>query len=310
MTHSRPFRFGVQGFGFTTGDQWLAMVRRIEDLGYSTYLALDHFVRGLEPVAALAAAAAVTTRLRVGSIVFDNDFRHPALLAKSVATIDFISNGRFEFGIGAGWLKEEYDQTGIPFDPAGVRIDRMVEALHLMKQAFVEERTTFHGNHYAVTGMISTPKPVQHPHPPIMIGGGSKRILSIAAREANIVSITTRALPDGTKDFPDMTAAATQRKIDWVREAAGDRLPGIELNVMTSNVVVTDDRQAAAERLAGTFGISPAEVLDSPIALIGTVDEIVDQVQERRERYGFSYITIRSESMDDLAPVVARLAGT
>jgi probable F420-dependent oxidoreductase len=309
MSPPRPFRFGVQGRTTGPGDEWLAMVRRAEDLGYSSFLALDHFVRGLDPVAALAAAAAVTTRLRVGSIVFDNDFRHPALLAKAVASIDVISNGRFEFGLGAGWLKEEYDQSGIPFDPAGVRIERMVEALHLMKKAFVEERTTFHGTFYSVTDLLLPPKPVQQPHPPIIIGGGSPRILSIAAREADIVSITTRALPDGSKDWSDMTAAATERKIGWVREAAGDRFDQIELNVMSSTVEVTDDPQGAAERLAESFGLTAAEILDSPIALVGTPDQIAETLLERRERFGFSYVTVLENVLDEFAPVVARLAG-
>jgi probable F420-dependent oxidoreductase len=285
------------------------MVRHVEALGYSTFLALDHFVRGFDPIAELAAAATATSRLRVGSLVFDNDFRHPALLAKAVASIDVISGGRFEFGLGAGWLKEEYDQSGIPFDPAGVRIERMVEALHLIKQTFVEEQTTFHGTYYHVTDLILPPKPVQQPHPPIVIGGGSKRVLSIAAQEADIVSITTRALPDGAKDFHDMTAEATDRKIGWVRDAAGDRFPDIELNVMSTSVEITDDRDAAAQRLANQFDLTPEEILGSPTVLIGTPDQIAETLMERRERFGFSYITVLEAVYEEFAPVVERLAG-
>ncbi len=285
------------------------MVRHVEALGYSTFLALDHFVRGFDPIAELAAAATATSRLRVGSLVFDNDFRHPALLAKAVASIDVISGGRFEFGLGAGWLKEEYDQSGIPFDSAGVRIDRMVEALHLIKQTFVEEQTTFHGTYYHVTDLILPPKPVQQPHPPIVIGGGSKRVLSIAAQEADIVSITTRALPDGAKDFHDMTAEATDRKIGWVRDAAGDRFPDIELNVMSTSVEITDDRNAAAQRLANQFDLTPDEILGSPTVLIGTPDQIAETLIERRDRFGISYITILEAVYEEFAPVVQLLAG-
>ncbi|MGH2561317.1 MAG: TIGR03621 family F420-dependent LLM class oxidoreductase [Thermomicrobiales bacterium] len=309
MTERRPFRFGLQGRTTGPGNEWLAMVRRCEDLGYSSFLALDHFVRGLDPIVATAAAAAITTKLRVGSIVFDNDFRHPATLAKAVASIDVISGGRFELGLGAGWLKEEYDQSGIPFDPVGVRIERMIEALRLIKQTFVEERTTFHGEHYRVTDLILPPKPVQQPHPPIILGGGGKRVLSIAAREADIVSVTNRANPDGSKDNEDLTAEATDRKLAWIREAAGERFPTIELNVMCSTVVVTDDREGEAARLAAEFGLTAEQILGSPIMLVGTVDQLVETLLARRERWGFSYVVVLEGVMEAFAPVVARLSG-
>ncbi|MEA2523319.1 MAG: hypothetical protein QOG89_373 [Thermomicrobiales bacterium] len=287
------------------------MVRRVEDLGYSSYLALDHFVRGLDPVASLMAAAMATERLRVGSFVFDNDFRHPALIAKAAASLDVLSGGRLELGIGAGWLKEEYDQTGIPFDPASVRIERMTEAVQLLKRIFTEEHpVSFTGAHYTVADLICPPHPVQKPHPPIIIGGGSKRVLSVAGREADIVGITTRARPDGSKDTTDITAAATAEKIAWVREAAGDRFAEIELNVIVGDIHVTDDRAGTAERIANQYGVTPDEVLASPLVLIGSVDEMVEHLQERRERYGFSYIVVIEPNLDRLAPVVARLAGT
>lgn len=309
MAQQRAFRFGIQGRTTGPGDRWLAMVRRCEELGYASFLTLDHFVRGLDPIAATAAAAAVTSRLRIGSIVFDNDFRHPATLAKAVASVDVISGGRFELGLGAGWLKEEYDQTGIPFDPVGVRIERMTEALRLIKQAFVEERTTFHGEHYRVTDLLLPPKPVQQPHPPLILGGGGQRILSLAAREADIVSVTNRANPDGSKDNDDLTAEATDRKLAWIREAAGARFPQIEMNVMCSTVVVTDDRDGEAARLAGEFGLTPAQILESPILLVGTVEQMVEALLARRERWGFSYVVVLEGVMEAFAPVVARLAG-
>lgn len=309
MVHPRPFRFGVQGRSIGPREVWLEGVRRVEAHGYSSFLVLDHFVRGLDPIVALSAASMVTTSLRLGSLVFANDFRHPAVLAKAAASIDVLSGGRLELGIGAGWLREEYDQAGMPFDPPGIRIDRMVEAVHLIKAAFGDDPVSFSGAHYELTDLVLPPKPVQRPHPPIMIGGGSKRILSVAAREADIVGITTRALPDGSKDTADMTAASTARKVGWVRAAAGDRFGDLELSMVVSHVIVTDDRRGAAEGLAGELGLQPEEVLASPLTLIGTHDEMVEDLETCRDALGLSYIVVQESNMDALAPIVARLTG-
>ncbi len=306
----RPFRFGVQNRTLGPRDAWLDTIRRIEAAGYDTYVLMDHFVRGLDPIAGLGAAATATTTLRIGTMVVSNDFRHPAVLAKAMATVDVLSGGRVEIGIGAGWLREEYDQAGIPFDAAGVRIDRLVEAVHLMKRYFTEERVTFVGEHYQTRDQIVVPKPVQQPHPPFVIGGGSKRILSVAAREANVVNITTRALPDGSKDVADMTPERLDTKIGWVREAAGDRFAEIELASTVTDVIVTDDRAGEAEKLAESLGVTAKDVLASPHALIGTVEQMVEDLHERRERYGFSCFVVREGDEVTLAPVVARLAGT
>jgi probable F420-dependent oxidoreductase len=312
MAHPRLFRFGVQGRSLGPHQEWLAMLRRAEGFGFTSYLALDHFVRGFDTVASLAAAAMVTN-MRVGSFVFDNDFRHPALTAKAAATIDVLSDGRFELGIGAGWLKEEYDQTGIPFEPASVRIAKLAEAIRLIKTIFTEEHpVSFSGEHYTVTDLICTPKPISRPdrpHPPFIVGGGSQKILTLAGKEADIVGITTRARPDGLKDNQDLTAAATERKIGWVRDAAGNRFADIELNMMVNDIVITSEREATADRLAGQYGLTRDDILDSPLMLIGTVDEMVAALEERRERYGFSYICTTEPNLTTLAPVVARLAG-
>jgi probable F420-dependent oxidoreductase len=306
----RPFRFGVQSRALGPRAAWLESLRWTEANGYATYVVMDHFVRGLDPVATLGAAAAATTTLRLGSMVFANDFRHPAVLAKALATVDVLSEGRLEIGIGAGWLKEEYDQAGIPFDSAGVRIDRMVEGVDLMKRAFTEDRVTFAGEQYRTRDLALVPKPVQRPHPPFVIGGGSRRILSIAAREAATVNITTRALPDGSKDAADMTPERLDTKIGWVREAAGDRFADLELASMVSDLVVTEDRADVAAGIAGKLGVTPADVLASPHMLIGTVDQIAEDLQERRERFGISYSIVLEGDKEKLAPVVARLAGT
>ncbi len=306
----RPFRFGIQNRTLGPRDAWLDTIRRIEAAGYDTYVLMDHFVRGLDPIAGLGAAATATTTLRIGTMVVSNDFRHPAVLAKAMATVDVLSGGRVEIGIGAGWLREEYDQAGIPFDAAGVRIDRLVEAVHLMKRYFTEERVTFAGEHYQTRDQVVVPKPVQQPHPPFVIGGGSKRILSVAAREANVVNITTRALPDGSKDVADMTPERLDTKIGWVREAAGDRFAEIELASTVTDVIVTDDRAGEAEKLAASLGVTAKDVLASPHALIGTVEQMVEDLHERRERYGFSCFVVREGDEVTLAPVVARLAGT
>jgi probable F420-dependent oxidoreductase len=305
----RPFRFGVQSRSVGPREEWLATVRRVDALGYDTIMWPDHFVRGLEPVAALAAAAIATERLRLCGFVFANDFRHPVVLATAAATIDVLTGGRLELGIGAGWLKEEYDRSGIPFDPPGVRIARLEEAVSLLKRLLSGEETSFAGAFYAVDGLRLPVQPVQRPHPPIVIGGGSRKILSLAAREADVVGITTRALPDGSKDAADMTAAATARKIAWVREAAGERFDRIELNTICPTVEVTPDRRAAAERLAAQLPVSAAEILESPAVLLGSVEEIAETLLRRRERFGFSSIVVLEPVMEAFAPVVERLRG-
>ncbi len=232
------------------------------------------------------------------------------MLAKAAATIDVLSGGRFELGIGAGWLKEEYDQTGIPFDPAPVRIERLTEAVRLIKRIFAEEPpVSFAGSHYTVTDLDCPPRPVQHPHPPFMIGGGGPRLLAVAAREADIVGITTRARRDGSKDTTDLTAGATAQKIAWIREAAGGRFADLELNVVVGDVVRTADVPGEAARLAERYGVSADDILGSPQILIGSVEEMVERLHERRQRFGFSYIVVTEPNMEALAPVVARLAG-
>jgi probable F420-dependent oxidoreductase len=303
-----PFRFGAQGRGAESAAAWRAKARRAEDLGYDTFLVPDHFPRGLGPVAALMAAADATTTLRVGTFVFDNDFRHPVVLAKEVTTLDLLSGGRFELGIGAGWFRAEYEAAGLPFAPAPERIARLDESLRVLKALFGEGPVTFQGAHYTLTEMNLAPKPVQRPHPPILVGGGARRILSLAAREADIVGLGPRSRADGTTDAASISRAATEQKLAWVREAAGARMDDIELNIFVYEVAETNDRAAVAAAFAESE-LSVETVLDSPHTLIGSLDSMVEDLERRREEYGLSYIVVPEDKMEPLAPIIARLKG-
>ena len=319
MTDSRrPFRFGVVGEQIRSGPELVSTARRAEELGYATLLLRDHFVAAefgdqLAPMVALTAAAAATRTLRVGSLVLDNDYRHPVLLAKEAATLDVVSGGRLELGIGAGWLRQEYEAAGMPFDPPGVRVGRLEEAVRVLKGLFAGSAFSFAGRHYAITDLRSFPRPVQRPHPPILIGAGSRRMLGIAGREADIVGILPRALPDGTisEDLRERSPAAIAEKVEWVRQAAGDRFEEIELSAMVT-VAVAGDQRGAAERLATERGWgrdAAGQVLDMPSMLIGPVDRIVEALQTRRDRVHLSYYVVSDADMEALAPVVDRLAG-
>ncbi|MGI8553973.1 MAG: TIGR03621 family F420-dependent LLM class oxidoreductase [Dehalococcoidia bacterium] len=311
MTVQRPFRFGAQLAPRGSGEDWIAAARRVEEMGFSTLLMPDHFGDQFAPLPALMAAAAATSRLRIGSLVFDNDFKHPLVLAKEAATLDVLSGGRLEFGLGAGWLQADYSESGIPFDPPAVRIDRMKEALTIIKGHFADGPIDFKGKYYTVSGHEGTPKPVQRPRPPILIAGGGRRILRIAAREADIVGVNyvNRTGAVSPELIFSGSAAATDQKLVWLREAAGERFDEIELNATIFFAEVTNDRDGAAERIAGERSLPPTEVLRSPHFLIGSSDQIVEDLQRRREQWGFSYMTFSREAAETLAPVVTRLAG-
>ena len=312
MSKARPFRFGVVGESARSREQWVTLVRKAEDMGYAVFLLADHYVNEFPPIAALMAAADATSSLHVGSIVFDNDFRHPALLAKEVATLDLLSDGRFELGIGGGWHREEYEQVGIPFESARVRISRLEEALQIIKQFFTQDTVNFTGKHYKVTGLQAFPKPVQRPYPPIFIGGGGKRLLSIAGREADIVGIHFKVNDDETVDAWERSEAAIAQKVEWVRQAAGERFAALELNMLLGTVMITEDRQRGAEqyiRESSRPGQTSEEVLGNPYLLIGSVEQIAEQLQRLREMFGISYFVVGHEYMEVFAPVVGHLAG-
>jgi probable F420-dependent oxidoreductase len=308
---TRPFRFGVQASGSLTGTAWKELARRVESNGYSTLTMPDHFDDQLAPVPALTAAAAVTDTLRVGALVWDNDYKHPLVLAKELATMDVLSDGRVEIGLGAGWMIADYEQSGMPYDRAGVRIDRFVEGLAVIKGLMGPDPFSFEGQHYRITAHNGTPKPIQGPCPPILIGGGGKRVLSIAAREADIVGInaTMSAGVIGPQAFDTMTASAVDEKVAIVRDAAGSRWADIELNIRAFLVNIADDARAAAEGIAGMLGVTAEQVEETPFALVGPTSKIVDDLLERREHWGFSYVIVGMNDVESFAPVVAALNG-
>ena len=312
MANPGKFRFGAQVFKAGSANEWKEKARKIQDLGYSTLLIPDHFNDLLAPISAMMCAADAAPTLRIGSLVYDNDYRHPVVLAKEAATLDLLSDGRLEFGLGAGWMAIDYQQSGIPYDGVGTRIDRFEEGLAIIKGLFAGGPFSFSGKHYEVTELEGTPKPVQKPHPPILIGGGGKRILSIAAREADIINVNFSMkagaiVPEATATG---SAEATKEKIAWLRQAAGSRINDIELSVTVFATVVTDDRERAAAQVSPMFGIPVEMVLESPHVLIGTVDSIVDDLQRRREEYGFSYVIFSGDVFESVAPVVSKLSGS
>lgn len=312
MAHARKFRFGIQLSKAANGDDWAELARKAEGLGYSTLFLPDHFGDQLAPMPAIMAAADATTELKVGALVFDNDYKHPVVFAKEIATVDVLSGGRVELGIGAGWMNTDYEQSGIQHDSAKVRVDRMEEGIAIMKGLFADGAYSFEGNHYTITAHDGLPKPTQKPHPPFLIGGGGKRVLSIAAREADIVGINP-AIKSGNVDAAsaaDATAAATDRKSAWVKEAAGERYDDLEINCLCFTVVITDEPQKMNELLAGVFAITPDEVSDVPHAMIGSVDGICEQLERRRERWGMSYFVVQGDAMETMAPIIAKLNGT
>jgi probable F420-dependent oxidoreductase len=314
MPHDRRFRFGVQLHAPLPGLTWAASARRVEELGYSTLFLPDHFGEQLAPIAAMTAAAAATETLTVGSLVFDNDFRHPVVLAAETATIDALFEGRVEVGLGAGWKRTDYDTSGIPMDPPGMRVDRLEEAATILRGLWSGEPFTHHGTHYEITELVGHPRPHTPGGPPLLLAGGAPRMLRIAGAMADIVGVNP-SIHSGEIDADaarDGLADRMDRKFEWVREGAGDRFDDLEFNAWVPVVAVTDDARAVAEMIAPGFGLDGEDadsVLDSPMALVGTTGEIAERLHQRRERWGFSYHVVQNEAAETLAPVVAELAG-
>jgi probable F420-dependent oxidoreductase len=311
----KPFRFGVTVRDAATVEALAAQAVRAEEVGFDTFLCPDHLIgTGVNYLAmwpTLAVAARATTQIRIGNLVPCNDFRSPALLAKEAATLDWLSNGRLELGLGAGHRAEEYQQSGLPFHDGPLRVERLEEgAIKIVKALFEPSPAYFEGAHYRIAGLQQYPPPTQRPRPPILVGGGARRVLKVAAREADIVSIIQRALPSGrAHDWRDLEATATERQIRCLWEAAPERFEGLELNTLIQAVVVTENRQAAADGLAVRYGGSAERILESAQFLLGSVPHLCEQLLARRARYGISYYVVFGRDLEAFAPVIQQLRG-
>ena len=307
-----PFRFAIQLQKASSLAAWREAARKIEDLGYSTLYIPDHFEDQYGPLVALTVAAEATSTLRVGSLVLDNDYRHPLVLAKECATLDLASEGRFEAGLGAGWMRTDYDESGISYDDPPVRVARLEEAVAVMKALWSEDLVDFEGEHYHLEKAHGLPKPHTPGGPPLVIGGGSRRVLRLAAETAAVVGInpSLRSGNVGPETIATTTAAHYAERVEWVRRYAGDRIDEIELQSLVFLAQIGRPRAEVAAEISQVVGFPPEEVAASPIGLFGTEDEIVESLLERREKWGFSYWVLHEAEIDSFAPIVSRLAGT
>ncbi|HVT75494.1 MAG TPA: TIGR03621 family F420-dependent LLM class oxidoreductase [Acidimicrobiales bacterium] len=308
----RPFRFSVQHHAASDGNAWRDLARKTEDLGYTTLYLPDHFGDQWSPTIAMTIAAEVTQNLRVGALVYDVDYRHPITQAKEVATLDVAFPGRVIFGFGAGWMKTDYDESGIAYDSPGTRINRMQEALTIMKALWADGTCTFRGEHYTITNAQGFPRPSTPGGPPVLIGGGGKKVLTIAAQMADTIGVNPN-LRSGAVDAETAKSAmgdVYRERMQWIRDAAGDRFDSLDLQVLTFMTQIVDNRDEVLANIAPLFGVTPEEAADIPLAMVGTVDQIVESLQKRREEFGFNDIVVQGDAMDAFAPVVAKLAGT
>jgi probable F420-dependent oxidoreductase len=309
----RPFRFGVSIWQVASRAELADKARKIEALGYDVLNFPDHLNERIAPMPALMAAAEATATLRVGTNVLNNDLRHPVLVAREAAAIDLLTEGRLQLGLGAGSIKSEYDEAGLPFDPGRTRVERLAEAVVVIKRLLNGEAVTFASQHYQITGHRIAPLPIQKPRPPILIGGNGPRLLALAAREADIVGFSGITFRNGGASPADVSGwrpSAVDEKVRLVREAAGERYDGLELNALVQRVALTEDRRAVAEELQRHWPeLRADDILQSPFLLVGTVDEMVEDLQKRRQRWGISYYAVHEPYFDDFAPVVARLCG-
>ena len=328
MSDKKPFRFSLQSFNTDSPANWRSLIDKTEALGYSTFFLADHFLsegsalegtfhppQMLGAIPAIAMALEQTTTLRVGARVLCNDYRHPFVTAKEAATLDYLSEGRLEFGIGAGWIQKEYEAVNLPFDEFPQRFARFAEFVHAYKAFMSGEQMDIDGDFIRWSGFAGTPAPAQTPHPPLMIGGGSKKILEFAGAEADIVSLNfnNRAGMLGPDGMNSGLAEATAKKINWVKNGAGDRFDDIELEIGAYNTIITDHQQPTAAAIGDALGLSAEVILTHPHCLIGSIDFICEELERRRETYGISYVAVLDDGTNNMveafAPVVARLAG-
>jgi probable F420-dependent oxidoreductase len=308
---ARPLRFSTQTGAAASGAEWAARARRLETLGYSALLIPDHVIgtQLWSVFPALTAAAVATSKLRVGTLVIANDFRNPLLLAREFATLDLISDGRVEIGIGAGWALRDYESLGMPLDRGRVRVERLGESVALMKRLFTEEKVTHEGRYYRMKDAQVAPRPLQRPHPPIHIAGGGPEILALAGREADIVSIIAMVGAEGrVREQRELTADASEEKIGWVRAAAGERFAEIELG-MFIDVTLTDDPEKTVAEIAKQFDRPPEQITGSAYRVIGSVDDVRERVLEMRG-LGITYFCLRGPNVEELGALVGDIVGT
>ena len=311
----QPFRFCVAMPRLTDPAVWRAELRRIEDLGFSAVTISDHFTRGwmMDPLVAMTVAAESTSTLRVLSLVLGNDYRHPVLLHKMLATLDVLSGGRVEVGLGAGWMPSDYAAAGIPLDPPGVRVERVAESVDVLKGLFAGTPLTYHGKHYRIEDLDGLPKPVQAPHPPLLVGGGGRRVLELAGSEADIVGINASMRAGADSALLDLTGERVAAKLGIARAAAvaaGRDPAALRYQISILSVRVTDVPGASPWVSSLAAGVTdPAVLADSPAVLHGSVGYCVETLQRRREEYGLDYIQLGGD-LTAVAPIVARLAGT
>ena len=308
---TRPFRFSVQASVVTDPVAFRELAVKAEDLGYAAVSMADHVADAqLAPMVALMAAADATNTLRVTSLVLGNDYRHPGVVAREAATLDLLSGGRLELGLGAGWMQADYDQLGLDYDRPGRRIARLGEAISIIDRLLRGETVAHQGEHYRVDGLRRSPAPVQQPRPPMLVAGGGRRILTLAGRTADIIGLNP-GLGAGVIDHragPSATPDATDQKLGWIRTAAGDRFDRIELQTRIHLAAITDDREAMAAAVAPTMGIDPDDALASPHALVGSVQQCVESLHAWRERWGITYIGLSADAVDSFAPVIAAVS--
>jgi len=305
-----PFRFAVYSNNAEAIDDWTAFARRAEELGYAALYATDHLSRQFSPMVALAAAAAVTRALRIGPYVLANDFRHPLIVAREAATLDRISGGRLDLGLGAGWKQSDYRQLGMVYDPPGLRIDRMVESLGIIRRLLSGEEVTHRGRFYRLERARVEPIPVQRPHPPIMLGGGGPRVLRLAAREAQIVSFVPGFSASGRPMVRYVTETALAQRVEIVRRAAGPRYDDLELNVFVGDAGIIGSEQPMSRSISAFLkSAGPAVVGGSPYLLYGSVDQLREAMLRRRAQLGISSYGLPARQMEAFAPLVESLSG-
>ncbi|MCE2392623.1 MAG: TIGR03621 family F420-dependent LLM class oxidoreductase [Proteobacteria bacterium] len=311
MSRERPFRFGLKLRQAASPADWAEAARRAEALGYSSALLPDHFGDQLAPLLGALAAAQATERLRVGTSVLSNDFRHPVVLAKEAASVDRLSGGRLELGIGAGWKSDEYAAAGLRFDPAWLRIERLEEALQILRGLFGPEAVDFRGRHYTLSGVRGSPRPARPGGPPIFVGGGGRRLLGVAGRRADIVGINPAARSGAHDVETDRDAGAdrTDLKLDWLREAAGERFESLEIGMNAYVALVTEDRDRAEAALVERFRMPAEQAREVPYGWAGSVDRICEHLERCRERWCVSYWVVPPQARETLAPVVERMSG-